>query len=128
MNPIQSKSGKSPSAGQTTPARTKAGQALKIRLLKGTLKLKTLEKTIRIQEAKGYQLINLNKSKSGGLVNKVVFQKLAAKAEPQKLNLDCTHAPAGAVVMLSKPLFVEGGIQTVKGWRVKMASKGDLPV
>ena len=128
MKPIQSKSSNSPSASQRIPAKTKVGQALKTQLFKGTLKLKTLEKSIRIQEAKGYQLIKLNKSKSGGLVNKVVFQKLAAKAEPQKLNLDCTHAPAGAVVMLSKPLFVEGGIQTVKGWRIKMASKGNLPV
>ena len=90
--------------------------------------MKTLEKIIQIQEAKGYQLIKLHKSKSGNLLNKVMFQKLAAKPETQKLNLDCTHAPADAVVTLSKQLYVEGGIQMVKGWRMRMASRGDQPL
>lgn len=128
MRSINSKSSNSPRTSRQIPAKTKVGEALKTQLSKGTLKLKTLEKTIQTQEAKGYQLVKLHKSKSGGLVNELVFQKLGAKPAGQKLNLHCTHAPADVLVTLSKQLFVEGGIQMVKGWRVRMASKGGQPL
>lgn len=86
----------------------------------GSKPLRDLEAEVHRLELRGFRFHDVLKKGSGAQMNALIFEKRSLGRRPlPRLKLSCTTAPEGAQVIHSEDLVVEGGIQTVKFWRIR---------